>query len=140
MLQVWVGCGGYGWFVAVFGKAVVFGVFLVAYFVVFGCVWVYFWGVLVCLGEFLIQINTVTSNAEQSIEHINKYFKSAEQTKREKIRRMRVLDLWLKDWGIGRIASDLGVRLLARWSVIWRSLGRRLSVGLVSWARAVTFC
>lgn len=40
---------------------------------------------------------------------INKYTKSIAQTKRERARRMKVLELWLKNWGIGRIASDLGV-------------------------------
>jgi hypothetical protein len=51
------------------------------------------------------------SNIKRRAEYrrINKYIKSPEQAKREKTRRMRVLELWLKDWGIGRIASDLGV-------------------------------
>ena len=51
------------------------------------------------------------SNIKRRAEYrrINEYIKSPSQTKREKIRRMRVLDLWLKDWGTGRIASELGV-------------------------------
>ncbi len=51
------------------------------------------------------------SNIKRRAEYrrINKYIKSPAQTKREKTRRIRVLDLWLKDWGIGRIASELGV-------------------------------
>lgn len=51
------------------------------------------------------------SNIKRRAEYrrINKYIKSPAQTKREKTRRIRVLDLWLKNWGIGRIASELGV-------------------------------
>ncbi len=50
---------------------------------------------------------------------------------------MRVLDLWLKDWGIGRIASDLGVstRTVER---DLEKLGETIKRRFERWARAAS--
>jgi AraC-like DNA-binding protein len=79
------------------------------------------------------------SNIKRGAEYrrIDKYVKSLEQTKRERVRRLRVLELWFLGWGVGKIALEVGVskrtvhRDLERLGeTIRRRFGRGVRVGV----------